>query len=209
MSVKMEDVAQLAGVSTATVSRVLNNPELVSADTRERVEQAINQLDYRVNLAARNLRTNQTRTIAIVIPTISEPVINQVVEAVEDAAINAQYSLLMCSTRGDVKREQAYIRLLTQQTLVDGILYVSPRAAPDDVRRLLEGNAPVVLCNYSVEGRTCQACCLTMCARSTKPRTICSRWATRVSRCSISPRRITNLRGCVTPGLRKPSSMPD
>ncbi len=152
MSVTMEDVAQLAGVSTATVSRVLNTPERVSADTRARVMNAINQLDYRVNLAARNLRTNQTRTIAIVIPTISEPVINQVVEAVEDAAINAQYSLLMCSTRGDAEREQAYIRLLTQQTLADGVLYVSPRAAPDDVCRLLEGNAPVVLCNYSVEG---------------------------------------------------------
>jgi LacI family transcriptional regulator, repressor for deo operon, udp, cdd, tsx, nupC, and nupG len=152
MSVKMEDVAQLAGVSTATVSRVLNNPELVSADTRERVMDAIDHLGYRVNLAARSLRTNQTRTIAIVIPTISEPIINQVVEAVEDAAINAQYSLLMCSTRGDAAREQAYIRLLTQQTLVDGVLYVSPRAAPEDVRRLLEGDAPVVLCNYRVEG---------------------------------------------------------
>jgi DNA-binding LacI/PurR family transcriptional regulator len=113
---------------------------------------AIDTLGYRVNLAARNLRTNQTRTIAIVIPTISEPVINRVVEAVEDTAINAQYSLLMCSTRGDTEREKAYIRLLTQQTLVDGILYVSPRAAPEDVRRLLEGDAPVVLCNYRVEG---------------------------------------------------------
>lgn len=151
MSITMEDVAQLAGVSTATVSRVLNTPERVSAETRERVMNAIRQLDYRVNLAARNLRTNQTRTIAIVIPTISEPIINQIVEAVEDAAINAQYSLLMCSTRGDAEREQAYIHLLTQQTLADGVLYVSPRAAPKDVRRLLEGDAPVVLCNYSAE----------------------------------------------------------
>lgn len=150
MSVKMQDVARVAEVSTATVSRVLNNPELVSEQTRQRVMHAIETLDYRVNLAARNLRTNQTRTIAVVIPTISEPVINRVIEAVEDIAITEQYSLLVCSTRGDSEREQAYIRQLTQHTLADGILYISPRAAPEDVHRLLEGNAPVVLCNYNL-----------------------------------------------------------
>lgn len=152
MPVTMQDVARRAGVSTATVSRVLNTPELVSAETRQRVMDAIGALDYRLNQAARSLRTNQTRTIAVLIPTISEPVIHQVLEAIEDAAITAQYSLLMCSTRGDRQRERAYIRLLTQQTLVDGILYVSPRAAPDDVLRLVQGEAPVVLCNYTIEG---------------------------------------------------------
>ena len=96
MPVKMEDVARAAGVSTATVSRALNTPELVSERTRQRVLDAIEQLDYKINLAARNLRTNQTRTLAIVIPSISEPVINQVVEAVEDIAISEQYSLLLC-----------------------------------------------------------------------------------------------------------------
>lgn len=150
MSVKMQDVAELAGVSTATVSRVLNSPELVSESTRQRVMHAIDTLDYRVNLAARNLRTNQTRTIAVLIPTISEPVINRVIEAIEDIAITEQYSLLVCSTRGDPEREQAYIRQLTQHTLADGVLYISPRAAPQDVYPLLEGVAPVVLCNYSL-----------------------------------------------------------
>lgn len=152
MPAKMEDVARLAGVSTATVSRVLNSPELVSEDARQRVMDAIQELDYKLNLAARNLRTNQTRTIAIVIPTIADAVINQVVEAVEDAAINENYTLLMCSTRGDAEREQAYINLFTQQTIVDGILYVSPRAAPREVLRLVQSSAPLVLCNYRVDG---------------------------------------------------------
>jgi DNA-binding LacI/PurR family transcriptional regulator len=78
----MLDVARLAGVSTATVSRVLNTPEVVNATTRERVMASIRQLDYKLNVAARRLRTNQTRLIAVVIPTIAEPVINQVIEAV-------------------------------------------------------------------------------------------------------------------------------
>lgn len=151
MPATMIDVARLAGVSTATVSRVLNNPELVNEETRQRVMHSIQQLGYRINVAARQLRTNQTRLIAVVIPTISEPVINQVVEAVEDAAIEQGYTLLLCSTRGDAEREQGYIDLLTQQMAVDGVLYVSPRAAPEDVRRLASGPAPLVLCNYTID----------------------------------------------------------
>ncbi|MBN2304449.1 MAG: LacI family DNA-binding transcriptional regulator [Anaerolineae bacterium] len=152
MPAKMQDVARRAGVSTATVSRVLNSPELVSADAYRRVMDAIRDLDYKVNLAARRLRTNQTHTIAIVIPTISEPVIHEIVEAVEDVAITHQYTLLVCSTRGDTAREEAYIQLLTQQTLVDGVLYVSPRSAPEQVLKLAHGNAPLVLCNYTIDG---------------------------------------------------------
>jgi len=154
MAAKMQDVARRAGVSTATVSRALNNPELVSPETHRRVMAAIRELDYKVNLAARRLRTNRTRTIAIVIPTIADPVINLAVEAVEDAAIEHNYTLLMCSTRGDAAREQAYINMLTGQIVVDGVLYISPRAAPEDVLRLAHGGAPLVLCNYLVdEGR--------------------------------------------------------
>jgi DNA-binding LacI/PurR family transcriptional regulator len=151
MPATMLDVARLAGVSTATVSRVLNTPDLVNEETRRRVMDSIQQLDYKINIAARRLRTNQTRLIAVVIPTIAEPVINQVVEAVEDAAIEQGYTLLLCSTRGDMERERAYIDLLTQQMAVDGVLYVSPRAAPEDVGRLAQGPAPLVLCNYTID----------------------------------------------------------
>jgi LacI family repressor for deo operon, udp, cdd, tsx, nupC, and nupG len=151
MPATMLDVARLAGVSTATVSRVLNTPELVNEDTRRRVMNSIQQLDYKINVAARRLRTNQTRLIAVVIPTIAEPVINQIVEAIEDAAIEQGYTLLLCSTRGDMERERAYIDLLNQQMAVDGVLYVSPRAAPKDVCRLVQGPAPLVLCNYTLD----------------------------------------------------------
>lgn len=154
MPAKMEDVARLAGVSTATVSRVLNNPELVSEATRQRVGDAIRQLDYRLNLAARSLRTSQTRTIAVVLPTIADPVINRMVEAIEDVAITAGYTLLLCSTRGDASREQAYIEFLTQQTFADGVLYISPRAAPDDVLALARDEVPLVLCNYVVDAES-------------------------------------------------------
>jgi LacI family transcriptional regulator len=147
----MLDVAHRAGVSTATVSRVLNNPDQVNEDTRRRVMEAMQELDYKLNVAARRLRTNETRLIAVVIPSIAEPVINRIVEAIEDAAIERGYTLLLCSTRGDPNREQGYIDLLTQHMAVDGILYVSPRAAPEDVRRLALGSAPLLLCNYTID----------------------------------------------------------
>lgn len=151
MPATIEDVARLAEVSTATVSRVLNSSPLVSEDARQRVLAAIRQLDYKVNLAARSLRTNQTRTIAIVILSIADPVVNQIVEAVEDAAIVQDYTLLMCSTRGDPIREKNYIHLLTQQTVVDGVLYVSPRIAPQQVMQLAQTDLPLVFCNYTLE----------------------------------------------------------
>jgi DNA-binding LacI/PurR family transcriptional regulator len=74
-----------------------------------------------------------------------------VIEAVEDAAIAQGYTLLLCSTRGDAEREQGYIDLLTQQMAVDGVLYISPRAAPEEVCRLAQGPAPLVLCNYTID----------------------------------------------------------
>ena len=151
MPATMLDVAHHAGVSTATVSRAVNTPELVNEETRLRVMAAIQQLDYKINVAARRLRTNETRLIAVVIPTIAEPMINQVVEAVEDAAIEQGYTLLLCSTRGDIEREQSYINLLTQHMAVDGVHYVSQRAAPEDVRRLAQNPAPLVLCNYTID----------------------------------------------------------
>jgi len=147
----MHDVARLAEVSTATVSRVINTPERVNEDTRRRVMDSIKQLDYKINVAARQLRTNQTRLIAVVIPTIAEPIINQAIEAIEDAAIEQGYTLLLCSTRGDVEREKTYIDLLVQQMAVDGVLYISPRAAPEEVRRLTQGPAPLVLGNYTID----------------------------------------------------------
>ncbi len=150
MPATIEDVARLAEVSTATVSRVLNSSPLVSEEARQRVLAAIRQLDYKVNLAARTLRTNQTRTIAIVILSIVDPVVNQIVEAVEDAAILQDYTLLMCSTRGDVEREKDYIRLLTKQTVVDGVLYVSPRVAPEEIMQLAQSDLPLVFCNYTL-----------------------------------------------------------
>ena len=107
---------------------------------------------YKLNVSARRLRTSQTRTIAVMIPSLAEPVINHIVEAIEDAAITAGYTLLLCSTRGDSEREQAYIDLITQQQSVDGVLYVSPRSAPEQVQRLVDGSAPVVLCNYRLDG---------------------------------------------------------
>src|SRR5689334_8893419 len=82
-TVRLSDVARLAGCSTATVSRVQNTPDLVSAETRERVQAAIRALSYMPNSAARALRSNRSRMIGIVIPTLSHAIYANLVDTAQ------------------------------------------------------------------------------------------------------------------------------
>ncbi|NDJ77046.1 MAG: LacI family transcriptional regulator [Chloroflexi bacterium] len=152
MASTIEDVAQVAQVSTATVSRVLNQPHLVSIQTRRRVLDAMQLLDYKVNLAGRHLRTNRTRTAALLLPGLGSSVISRLVEGVEDAALAAKYALIMFSTRHDADREAAYIDLITRHRLVDGVLCVSPCSSLENMHCLENDGIPLVMCNGKLDG---------------------------------------------------------
>ncbi|HLA42957.1 MAG TPA: LacI family DNA-binding transcriptional regulator, partial [Aggregatilineales bacterium] len=96
MAVTMQDVARYAAVSTATVSRVLNNPEVVNEETRRQVLDAIKALNYRMNRTARSLRTSRTNRLAIVISDTGDPLVAQILEAFEDAAVRQHYAVQLC-----------------------------------------------------------------------------------------------------------------
>ena len=81
------EVARRAGVSTATVSRVLSQPSVVSPDTRRKVLQAVESLDYAPNSAAKNLRTLRTAKLLVTVPDISNPFFSLILQGIEDAAI--------------------------------------------------------------------------------------------------------------------------
>ncbi|WP_031822292.1 LacI family DNA-binding transcriptional regulator, partial [Vibrio parahaemolyticus] len=87
----MKDVAQLAGVSTATVSRALMNPEKVSSSTRKRVEDAVLEAGYSPNSLARNLRRNESKTIVTIVPDICDPYFSEIIRGIEDAAMEHGY----------------------------------------------------------------------------------------------------------------------
>lgn len=120
----MKDVAQLAGVSVQTVSAVVNDKPGITDETRARVLAAIEQLGYRPYSVARSLRTRQTRTIALIVSDIANPVFATMASAAEDYAHSFGYSLMLHNTHGDVERETSYIQTATQRW-VDGVLFVS------------------------------------------------------------------------------------
>lgn len=127
----IKDVASLANVSVATVSRVLNNRENVDERTRKIVLEAISSLSYVPNETARSLFTKQTRTVGVIIPNLSSSYMGGLVEIFEDALIRKGYRLMICNSQDDPDREAKYLQVF-QTFNVDGILLVSNTSRLED-----------------------------------------------------------------------------
>ncbi|WP_312691835.1 ribose operon transcriptional repressor RbsR [Kosakonia sp.] len=117
----MKDVARLAGVSTSTVSHVINNDRFVSEAIREKVEAAIKTLNYAPSAIARSLKINQTRTIGMLITASTNPFYSELVRGVERSCFERGYSLVLCNTEGDEQRMNRNLETLMQKR-VDGLL---------------------------------------------------------------------------------------
>jgi len=151
MTVTIREVAHEAGVSTATVSRVLSGRNPVSDGVRRRVEIAIDRLGYRPNGLARSLRREATRTLGLVVPNILNPFFTGVARAVEDAANERGYVMILGNADEDSGKEEVYLDLLMEKR-VDGIL-ISP--ARSDSLRLLEARrrrVPLVFVDRAIKG---------------------------------------------------------
>jgi LacI family transcriptional regulator len=120
----MQDVAKLAKVALGTVSNVLNQPELVAEKTRIKVQDAINQLGFVRNDAARQLRAGQSRSIGLIVPDVRNPFFTDVARGAEDAANTQNLSVLLANSDDEVSREQSMVALFEEQR-VRGVL-VSP-----------------------------------------------------------------------------------
>ncbi len=117
----MKDVARLAGVSTSTVSHVINNNRFVSEAVRAKVTAAIGALNYAPSALARSLKLNQTRTIGMLLTASSNPFYSEVVRGVERSCYERGYSLVLCNTEGDEARMNCSLETLLQKR-VDGLL---------------------------------------------------------------------------------------
>ncbi len=136
----IQDVARSAGVSTATVSRVLSTPELVAEPTRLRVMAAVNALGYAPNMAAKMLRTLRTEKILVTVPDISNPFFSQVIRGVEQAAQEAGYSVLLGDTRHEPEREERYGEMLRRKE-ADGLIFLGHRL-PDSLSDMMQAQGP-------------------------------------------------------------------
>lgn len=146
----IREVAKRAGVSVATVSRVLNNSDLVSEETRERVLKAIKDLNYHPNLLGRNLRRLKTKMVLALMPNVSNPFYARVVKGIEDVAHKNGYNVMLCNTDSDPEREKAYLDLLKNK-LADGVILMASVMGKDELTLLAE-NYPVVQCCEYIEG---------------------------------------------------------
>jgi len=140
----IEKVAHLAGVSKATVSRVLNQHPGVRPDTRAKVLAAIDICDYQPNLLARQLRTSQSHMLLVLIPDITNPFCSRVVQGIEAEAEAQGYHILLCNSGSQIQREAAYIALLTGK-VVDGVITMDAAACLQELQEMI-GDAPWVQC---------------------------------------------------------------
>jgi LacI family transcriptional regulator, galactose operon repressor len=151
----IRDVARLSGVSPMTVSRVINDSERVSPETRRRVEQAISELGYVPSRLARGLSRQRTGTLAVIVPDVANPFFTAIVRAAEEVARRADYNVILCDTRADLSVERDIIEDLIAHRVEGGVIApVSDRSATH-LRRLAEFGVPFVLIDRTVPGVDC------------------------------------------------------
>jgi LacI family transcriptional regulator len=139
---KISDVAKAAGVSPATVSRVMNDRASVDPELQERVREVAARLGYRPNAVARNLRKQATSVWALIISDIGNPFFTSVARGVEDVAQEAGYSVMLCNADEDGEKEGRYLSA-AQQEQAAGII-ISPHSGQTEVSSLAASRIPVV-----------------------------------------------------------------
>lgn len=152
MAVRMQDVAELAGVSARTVSNVVNGFAHVSPGTRERVQWALDELGYELNAAARSLRTGRTGMIALVVAELHSPYFAELADAVVRAADRRSLTVLIEVTEGKRERELQVLQG-GRKHLTDGVL-MSPVALLEESKLQLRRDFPIVLLGESRLGDT-------------------------------------------------------
>lgn len=150
MTVTIYDVAREAGVSMATVSRVVNNNPNVKPATRKKVYEAIERLGYRPNAVARGLASKKTTTVGVVIPDISNAIFAEVARGIEDIANMYHYNIILCNADKKKEKEIRVINTLLEKQ-VDGLLFMGGAVTGEHQQAFKTSNVPIVLCATSDE----------------------------------------------------------
>ncbi len=146
MRVSIKDIARAAGVSHSTVSRALNDSALVNESTKRHIQALANQMGYCPNTLARSLVTRHSNTIGVVVTTITDPFMAEVVQGIQVVADEHKYTVILCSSEEDVQRELAAVEMLYSKR-VDGVICVASRVGAlyaDHQERI---GVPVVIIN--------------------------------------------------------------
>lgn len=150
MRTRLKDVAELAGVSVKTVSNVVNGYAHVRSETRERVQQAIDQLGYRPNLSARSLRGGRSGVIALAVPELDVPYFAELARHIVTIAGRSGLTVLIDQTEGDAEQERLVVSGIRDQ-LIDGLI-LNPLALTEDDLAGREDSTPLVLIGERIHG---------------------------------------------------------
>ena len=149
--ISIKDIARIANVSHSTVSRALRNSRRVSAETRARIQRIADEQGYRVSAVARGLVTRRTGTIGVVVTTVADPFVGEVVAGIEEVALAQGYSLFLANCHADPEREVRVVRTF-QERRVDGILVNASRVGTLYRPMLAQMKVPIVLMNNQYPG---------------------------------------------------------
>lgn len=147
---RMSEVAEIAGVSVATVSRVLNESRSVQPEYRERVLKVIEESGYRPNRVARALRRKNTSMIGIIVSDVENPHFTQMVRKVEDAAYRKGWRVLLCNTDEKAEKQLSYLEVLAAER-VSGVILSTTNPTGTEIAELFNLGIPVVAFDRSVD----------------------------------------------------------
>lgn len=144
MTIKLNDVAKVAGVSPTTVSRVINNRGYISEKTKHKVKNAMKELNYYPNDIARSLYKKRTYLIGLIVPDISNPFYSELALSIEGICSNMGYRLILCNSLGQPEKEEAYSIMLIRNQ-VDGIIVCSYNRGVETYKK---SNLPIVAIDH-------------------------------------------------------------
>lgn len=148
MAVTIKDIAKEAGVSRTTVSRVLNNSGYVKEETRQRILDVMNRLNYTPSAIARSLSTNKTNTIGVIIPQINDPFFGEIIKGISEVATESDFNIILCNTNDNIDQEYKFLEVLMQQR-IQGII-ITPTLARSErnkkyLKHIKDSGIPVIL----------------------------------------------------------------
>lgn len=151
MKITIKQVAKLAGVSTATVSMIVNkNDDRISQATREKVLSVIEEYRYIPNRVASSMRTKKTKAIGLIIPDITNPFFPILARGIEDFVNKEGYTLILCNSDNNIEKEELYVEML-QEKRVDGIIFTASSARSKVGSSLKKSEIPIIIIEGDIE----------------------------------------------------------
>jgi DNA-binding LacI/PurR family transcriptional regulator len=146
MVTTIKDIAKLAGVSHATVSRALHHSPLISEETTQRIQKIALELNYHPSFAARSLKTNRSQALGVIVSHIDDPFFSEILQGIDDIAQMNGYSLFIAASQQDPVRERAIVQTMREHR-VDGVILCSPKFTREQSDQLHSYDIPIVAIN--------------------------------------------------------------